>query len=85
MGRLPLRRTEAAPHLSHARTVIGSAPITALDGHQIGSLDVVEKVEVDFTDLDRGNAGPHRRDGVGRHRTSAALLRAQVIRPDAPG
>jgi hypothetical protein len=30
-----------------------SAPITALDGRQIGSVELVEKVEGDFTDLDQ--------------------------------
>jgi len=30
-----------------------SAPITALDGHQFGSLEAIEKVEGDFTDLDQ--------------------------------
>jgi len=29
-----------------------SAPITALDGHQIGSIELVEKIEGDFTDRD---------------------------------
>ena len=42
------------PDRSHVRTEIGSARgSTALDGHQIGSLEVVEKVDGTFTELDQ--------------------------------